>query len=127
MGERRLLSTLAVAVALLVPAALAWACTPSANVSVRPASAPAGAAVKVTGREFLDGPVEIRFASLRGGHSAAGRGRLLRKVRGPSFSVRVRVPRVRAGRHLVVAVGRGADGHTYVARAAVAVRRPARR
>ena len=113
MGERRLLIALVLAAALLFPAAVAWACTPAANISARPASAPSGARVKVSGREFLRGPVEIRWMSQAESLAGAGAGRLLGRRAGPSFSLRVTVPRGRPGIYLLVAVARGEDGHVY--------------
>jgi len=51
---------------LLIPAALAWACLPVANIQSSPTSAQAGQSVKITGSEFGSNPVQIHFNALDG-------------------------------------------------------------
>jgi hypothetical protein len=52
--------------ALLIPAAVAWACLPVANVTSSPAAAQAGQQVNITGSEFGSNPVQIHFNALNG-------------------------------------------------------------
>jgi hypothetical protein len=53
-------------VALLIPAAVAWACLPVANITASPTAAQAGQPVNVTGSEFGSNPVQIHFNALNG-------------------------------------------------------------
>ena len=53
--------------ALLVPAAVAWACLPVASLTSTPASAQAGQSITVNGNEFYgSNPVQIHFNALDG-------------------------------------------------------------
>jgi len=54
------------AVALATTAGLAWACTQSPVISIRPGTGPAGADIVVTGANFQPGLVEIHWNSATG-------------------------------------------------------------
>lgn len=84
-------------------AALAWACTPSAFTSLTPSSGGPGAMTTVRGEGFVEGPIEIRWAST---------GAVLTTATGPTFSVAVTIPAdAPAGAHYIQSVARNpADG-----------------
>ena len=91
-----------VAPLLLVGAAVAWACTPSAYISVEPARGAAGSHVTLYGLEFADGPVQIYWNS---------NGPLIGTTRGPEFTTGVFIPQSAAtGTGYVYAVGMNRDG-----------------
>jgi hypothetical protein len=113
MNVKRVLIAFVVAAALLVPAAVAWACVPQATVSAQPASGASGTQTTVSGQEWASMPVEIRWDSASGP--------MLTTVQGPSFSVAVTVPQAADGHHLVVAVQRFSD-HDWVVAAPFEVR-----
>jgi hypothetical protein len=52
--------------AILIPAAVAWACLPVANLTSKPAAAQAGQQINVTGSEFGSNPVDIHLGALTG-------------------------------------------------------------
>ncbi len=52
--------------ALLLSAAVAWACLPVANIKAAPATAQGGQQVNITGSEFGSNPVQIHFNALDG-------------------------------------------------------------
>lgn len=87
--------------AAVAGAALAWACTPSAQLTIDPESGPPGSNVTVSGASFISENVEIRWDSEGG--------RLLATVKGPEFSERVTVPQAAEGRHEVVVVAHGIE------------------
>jgi hypothetical protein len=100
-----LLIALFVAAALLVPAAVAWACTPSATISSQASSGPSGSSLRVKGERFVAGPVEIRWFSQREFFLGNSPGLLLGRTTGPHFSKAVRVPKALPGPYYVVARG----------------------
>lgn len=84
---------------MLIGAAIAWACTPSAYLyPVNPGRGPAGAEVTLRGGQFGTGPVEIRWASESG--------RLLTTTMGPEFTTTVTIPDRPEGVYYLVAVAR---------------------
>ena len=89
---------LGVVSACVVGAGIAWACTPSAEISVTPDRGRIGDSATVTGVQFRDGPVDIRWG--------APDGELLSStnVAGGSFSVAVTVPQSSSGLRYVYAV-----------------------
>lgn len=94
---------LAVLSTMTAGAALAWACTPSAFTSLTPSSGGPGATTTVRGEGFVEGPVEVRWAST---------GAVLATATGPKFSVAVTIPAdAPAGAHYIQSVARNqADG-----------------
>lgn len=58
---RLILSALVALTVATAVAALAWACVPTANISLSPQSGPAGTVVTVTGTGFNEGTVSIRW------------------------------------------------------------------
>jgi Ca2+-binding RTX toxin-like protein len=82
--------------------ALAWACTPSAGLSLDPSSGVPGTRVSAKGRGFGHGPAEIHWNSADGP--------LLAVASGPDFSSTVTVPDGAAGVSYVVAVGHDEAG-----------------
>ncbi|MGH2809704.1 MAG: hypothetical protein ACRDIA_02355, partial [Actinomycetota bacterium] len=84
-----------VSVAIL-SSAMAWACTPSAAITLSPQGGPAGSAVKVRGQFPSDASVEIRWNSPDGD--------LLQMTAGPEFSEDVRIPDVPPDTYVVMAI-----------------------
>lgn len=102
---RGMVAVVAVSLGALGAASVAWACTPQANLVVRPGSGEAGARVAVSGERFAEGPVEIRWNGPAGA--------LLTTANGPSFTTSVTVPQSAAARtYYIVALARNADGTT---------------
>lgn len=92
-----------VAAFVLGVASLAWACSPSAYISVGPSAAPAGSRVTVEGRNFENERVEIRWNGIDGP--------LLGAATGPSFRVQVPTPAAaKPGVYYVVAVANAGKG-----------------
>jgi hypothetical protein len=83
-------------------AGLAWACTPSASLSLDRQFGPAGDSVTVTGSAFTTGPVDVRWNS--------DTGPLLANRTGPSFTATVEVPDAAPGVYMIVGTGHLADG-----------------
>ena len=102
-GMRRTQPLAALVISLLalpvIGAALAWACSPSAEITVDQSGvAQSGQSVSVTGRAFeAGGRVEIRWNS-------AG-GPVLATAVGPSFTTSVTIPAAQADAHTLVAIG----------------------
>src|SRR4051794_7645607 len=99
------LSVVVLAAAGLGVAALAWACTPQAYISLSPSSGPPGTVVTVTGSRFVaDGRVELRLNSVDSAPVAT--------ATGPSFSVQVTIPQdVQPGATVLIgATGYDQDG-----------------
>ncbi len=94
-----ILSTLVV---LTTGAALAWACTPQAYINLSSTSGGPGDTVTVTGRGFIDGPVEIYW-------NESGTAPLA-TARGPEFSIPVTIPQAASGVHYVTTAARTPDG-----------------
>ena len=90
------------AAAGLIIAGLAWACVPTAELSVDPRFGPAGSQVTVHGSSFGDRTVEIRWNSQTGP--------LLARAQGPTFSTSVTIPASAAGVRVLKAVAYDADG-----------------
>ena len=107
MAWQRGLSALLLAAALLVPAAFAWACVPQATLSAQPGSGPAGTQVTVSGQQWAERPIEIRWDGTSGP--------LLAEVEGPSFSTTVTVPQVADGDYTLIARQQFPD-HVWVER-----------
>ena len=96
------MTALVVAAALLVPAAVAWACVPNANVTVHPTSGPPGTQATVSGSGWANGPVRILWDQADG--------QVLAETRGPSFSgVPVTIPQSADGLRKIVAHRRFPD------------------
>jgi hypothetical protein len=83
----------------LVLAGLAWACVPTADISVDPRSGPPGSRVTVSGSSFGDRRVEIRWDS-----------QVLAQAQGPSFTATVTIPASSAGVKILEAVAYNQDG-----------------
>src|SRR3954454_18928449 len=99
------LSVVGIATAGLGVAAIAWACTPQAFISVSPSSGPAGSVVTVTGNRFAaDGRVELRVGSVDSAPIAT--------ATGPTFSVQVTIPQdAKPGQTVIIgALGYDQDG-----------------
>jgi hypothetical protein len=99
--RHRRISLLAVGVALCLGmsfAALAWACTPQSFIDLGTTSGHPGATVTVTGRGFVNAPVQIRWNDNGGPVLATGTG--------PQFRVTVTIPRVPAGTYYLTAIAR---------------------
>lgn len=86
-----------VAVAVVGLAAVAWACTPNANIILYPKSGQAGDIIRVEGNQFVPGEtVHVRWNGAQGEH--------LVTTTGPTFSEKVQIPEDAAdGVHDVVA------------------------
>ena len=86
--------------------AIAWACSPNANISLSPQSGPPGSEVTVSGSQFTSkgsgAAVEIRWNQLNG--------EVLATTTGPTFSVSVTIPEDAAGTSRIFAIGRAPDG-----------------
>lgn len=110
MGVSRRAGLLMVALSglLLVGAAVAWACTPSAEIRVNPSNAPADGRVTVSGASFPDGgPVEIRWNAVDGP--------LLAEAKGSHFSTEVTIPQsAEQGTYTIVAIGYRTDVHRQI-------------
>lgn len=98
LARRGVLVLLTVSTVLVVGAGLAWACTATAEISVRPHAAQVGGYVTVHGERLSQQPgteVTVRW------HTADGQ--LLATATGPEFSVGFRVPDVPEGTYAIVA------------------------
>lgn len=105
---------LGVLAGILSGAAVAWACTEQAAISLAPRSGPPGSTVTVSGSAFRSGPVEIRWH--------APDGALLGTATGPQPVARVTIPANASPQvYYMVAVQRGANG-TISAKASDAFR-----
>lgn len=101
--QRRLwMGIVAVIATAMSAAAVAWACTPTADMTAGPGSGPPGTQVTFTGTGFDKGIVELRMDSTT---SAP-----LTTVQGPSFSVTLTVPETSPGYHTFGAVGYNSEG-----------------
>jgi len=78
------LASVLAALSALAVASVAWACTQTATISIRPASGPTGGPVMVSGQDFGSTPVEIRWNGAEGP--------VLATASGPQFSVAVSPP-----------------------------------
>ena len=91
---------------IVVGGALAWACSPDANISLSSGSGAAGSAVSVSGSEFTynrsPAAVEIRWNSLNGP--------IIGRATGPHFSESVEIPEGATGLNVIYAIGRGSNG-----------------
>ena len=88
---------------LLAGAALAWACSPQAGISISTNQGPPGTSINVTGTKFEEGgPVEIYW---NGSGSS-----MLARATGPDFSVPVTIPNAPPDTYTVFAVGKSANG-----------------
>lgn len=99
--------------------AVAWACTaqpvigtpvggPNGGSALSPQSGPSTTQVRVDGRDFNAGPVEVRWNSAGGSELASPR------PQGPSFSVTIVIPEASQGTHYVVAFQRDTAGNIDV-------------
>lgn len=86
----------------LVGAALAWACSPQASISLNSGLGRGGDPITVHGSGFSTGAAEVRW------NSASGP--LLATASGRSFSVEITIPSDAPGPHYIVAVGNDAKG-----------------
>jgi hypothetical protein len=93
--RRILAAAFAVLGVLVTGAAIAWACTPQANIGVDPGSGMPGTQATVTGSQFASGPVEITWNG----------GPVLARANGPNFGVTITIPNSPAETHTIVAVG----------------------
>lgn len=100
--QRWWMGIVAVLTAALGAVAVAWACTPTADMTIDPGSARAGMPVTITGTGFDQGIVEIRMDSTSSAPLAT--------AQGPSFSVTLTVPETSPGYHTFGAVGYNAEG-----------------
>lgn len=88
---------------LTVAAGTAWACIPQPLLTVQPqAFGPPGAKVKVTGLNFGNFPVELRWNGFDGER--------LQTVNGPEFTADVTIPAAPDGIYVVLGVPRAVDG-----------------
>lgn len=110
-GPRAVLALCAGIALLLGGSSLAWACTPTARITLDPTEGRAGSQVLVTGEDF--GPtVQIHWDSVDGP--------VLERTTGPSFSVWVTVPDAEPDVYTFVATST-VDGTAYKASAAFEV------
>lgn len=95
---------LAVLAAAMGSITTAWACVPMAKlISLQPGpSGPSGSKVVVNGLGFEQSPVELRWN--------APDGPRLGSARGPNFSAKVTIPKVRDGLYTLIALERQQDG-----------------
>lgn len=101
----RIVVTLAFGAALACVAlsASAWACIPQPMITLQPrASGPPGSRVKVSGLNYGDGTVELRWNAMDGER--------LQTARGPVFETDITVPAVPAGLYVVLGIPRTPDG-----------------
>jgi hypothetical protein len=106
-----LLAGIGIVTSGLVLAAVAFACSPAANVNVSPEVAAVGSTVTLSGSLFLDGrPVALSID-----------GQTVATATGPGFSVPVTLPQLDAGVHLVRAQTTSADGTPFAAVATVEI------
>jgi hypothetical protein len=93
--------------AALGPVAIAWACTPSADIVVSPSQGRPGDSATVSGAQFRDGLVSLHWDSTGGPVIGSGTG--------PSFSTTVTTPAASPGGHYIVAIqdGGGTDTAPY--------------
>src|SRR5436189_439849 len=102
-GVRRLwLMGLGIVAALLAAVAVAWACTPTAELRMDRSSGAPGTVVNLTGRGFSDGLVELRMDSTDSAPIAT--------ASGPTFAISMTIPETTPGWHVFGAVGYDADG-----------------
>jgi outer membrane biosynthesis protein TonB len=87
---------------LLVGAALAWACTPQATITLDTSSGPAGTSVTVSAADFIDGPVEIRWSGASGAVLATGQG--------PAFATTVTIPDAAPGMYYIYGTSTDEEG-----------------
>lgn len=115
---KALVATTVGATALML-GAVAWACTaqpvigtpvggPNGGSALSPQSGPSTTPVRVDGRDFNAGPVEVRWNSAGGTELASPR------PQGPSFSVTIVIPEASQGTHYVVAFQRDTAGNIDV-------------
>lgn len=91
-GRRLLQCLLALLAPCTVAAATAWACSPSATIAVSPTAGPAGAQLRVSGKQFTPDTVQI-----------TGPPGLAATTTGPAFDVGVTIPDVPPGFYFVTA------------------------
>jgi len=121
---RTLVAALAILAMTVAGAAIAWACTPTANVAAHggsgsPYGAP-GSQVTARGSGFVSGaPVEIRWTN-----SIGATVRDLGTASGPSFAVDATIPSVPEGTYYIVATAPDTDGTTRHAAAGFVVGEP---
>lgn len=102
-SQRRLwVGIVAVIATAMSAAAVAWACTPTADMTAGPGSGAPGTQVTFTGTGFDRGIVELRMDSTTSAPLAT--------VQGPSFSVTLTVPETSPGYHTFGAVGYNSEG-----------------
>lgn len=83
-APRRVLLTLTGMVGMmLATAAVAWACSPNAYITLSASQGPAGDEITVEGKAFEDGPVRVYWEP---------NGELLHETSGPDFEVPVTIP-----------------------------------
>ena len=99
MSKRRRITTvlLGSASAVLGVAAIAWACTPQAYISVSPGSGGQGTQATVSGGSFTAAPVQIHWGSASGP--------VIGNAVGPRFSTSVTIPASAPDVYYIVAVG----------------------
>jgi hypothetical protein len=90
------LACFSAAALVLGGAALSWACTPQAYITISPNSGAPGSSATVKGEHFANAPVQIRWGSASGPVIGDGDG--------PSFTEAVAIPNVEEGVYYVVAV-----------------------
>lgn len=101
-ARRMWMVTLGVLAAGLSAVAVAWACTPTADMTVDRASGPPGTQVTLTGTKFDQGIVEIRWATTDSAPIAT--------AQGPDFSLTVTIPDAAPGYYQFGGVGYTRDG-----------------
>lgn len=94
--HRRTLVLTGMAAAVLMAASFAWACQPQPYIALSPDSGPSGTTVSVTGQNFQEGSVELRWNSANG--------HLLGTTSGPQFVTEVTIPESGDGTYVVMAV-----------------------
>lgn len=106
------LSTLGAASVCLAMAALAWACTPQAFISLSPSSGLPGTVVTVSGHGFVSGgPVEVRMGAVNGAP--------ITTATGSTFAVTVTIPQSAAGGYQTLgAIGYDTSGQAQGSAAA---------
>ncbi len=105
-STRLTLSSALVLLAAVTLAALAWACVPTARVTVSPQSGPAGTQVTVTGTGFTAGPVTLRWND---DGPELGRAEAVEADpnQGAQFTARVTIPNAPPGCYTIVATSSG--------------------
>lgn len=102
---RKVVGALSAVVGVMIGvAAVAWACTEAATVSLTPHSGPVGSTTTVAGKSFESGPVSVRWGNESGPELAA--------AQGPNFAVSISIPNdaVQGESYYVTAVQTSGNG-----------------